>query len=94
MRRAAALPLLAALTALAGCGTVAGDAPSLLSRDELAARSVLASEASLGTEAAQALTWRAAALRSRAERLRRARLDQPDDESLRSRANALKDRTE
>ena len=94
MRRAPALPLLAVVVALAGCGTVAPDAPSLLSRDELAARAVMAGDDSQGAQVANALTWRAAALRTRAERLRRATLEQPDDRALRSRADALQERTE
>lgn len=67
------LPLaVAALALLAACGTVAPEAPPLLPQAEIVARTEGAADSRRGEAAADALGRRAAALRARADRLRRA----------------------
>jgi len=64
-----AAPALAALS-LAGCGTVAADAPALLHQDQIVARTTGAADSARGQQAADALNSRAAGLQARANRLR------------------------
>lgn len=81
-----ALPLL-----LAACGgAVAPDAPALLSVDAIAARAAVAgTDSTRGDRAANELTGRAAALNTRAARLRRLQLAQDQRADLLRRADAL-----
>ncbi|WP_068300123.1 hypothetical protein [Pararhodobacter sp. CCB-MM2] len=89
--RPIALPLtLAALLALSACGTVASDAPALLSGPEIAARTAGAADSARGQQAADELAWRAQNLRARAAQLRRAgTTTTAEDEELLRRARAL-----
>lgn len=66
------LPLaLAAFCGLTACGTVAPDAPRLLSGPEIAARTAGAADSARGQQAADELAYRADRLRARAAQLRR-----------------------
>lgn len=90
MTRIPALPLtLAALIALAGCGTVAPEAPALLTEAEIGARAAGSEDSARGAAAAQGLAWRASALRVRAAQLRRANVTSAEDVELLRRAAAL-----
>ena len=90
MSRIPTLPLtLAVLLALAGCGTVASDAPALLTRAEIDALAAGSTDSARGEAAARTLAWRASALRARAAQLRRASVTSAEDAELLLRAQAL-----
>lgn len=90
MTRIPALPLtLAVLIALAGCGTVAPEAPALLTEAEIQARAASIGDPARGEAAARTVAWRAASLRARAAQLRRANVTSAEDLELLRRAAAL-----
>ncbi len=89
MPRFTALPLLM-LTALAACGTVAPEAPALLSAGEIASRTEGAADSARGQQAADTLAWRAARLQARAAALRRNGLAPAERGDLLQRAEELK----
>lgn len=84
-------PLLVMLPLLAACaGTVAPDAPPLLSAEALATRAAAAgSDPARGDRAAAELNARAARLNARAAALRRLRLSGDEHADLMRRAAAL-----
>lgn len=90
MTRIPALPLTLALLVLAGCGTVAPEAPALLPQAEIQARAAGSADAARGEAEARNLAWRAAALRARAARLRQMTIATPEQQDLLRRAEDLK----
>ncbi|PTX01850.1 hypothetical protein [Pararhodobacter aggregans] len=82
-------PLALSALLLAGCGTVAPEAPALLPLDEIAARTAGAADSTRGEAASRELAWRASALRARAAALRRGGVESQERADLLRRAAAM-----
>lgn len=75
---------------LAGCGTVAPEAPALLPLDEIAARTAGAADSTRGEAASRELAGRASSLQARAAALRRGGVESQERADLLRRAEELK----